>query len=183
MASWLKITCLFLALSFVQLPANAVPMYFDYTLSGGEFISGTLNGDVQQDGDTVAVSQILTFEYLSINVDTSAYYVGLFSTLVTDFPDDNGPGFVSFSGDYMDFASCDFELCGYGLLIANNSPSNDNIAFGFENPFTFASNLGFNPDAWNLSTIPTTVAEPSSLLLLLMGCVAFWGSRRYAYRR
>ncbi len=171
------LTILLLATSFVSKDALAIPVLFDYTFADGSTVFGSLEGEIQSDGDTVLISAAYGLEYAGQTLDMSDFFVGYWSDidLVPPLPipvGTPGEGVISFSGDLMDFFACDLDICGLGVIFSNDPflP----IALASVPGGPLVTEFGFDADRWNLTLESTAVAEPNTLLLLLIGPACFF---------
>ncbi len=167
-----KIISLLISLLFVG-SVNAALMNFDYTYTDGSVLSGSFDGTIQTDSDTVFINsfnivQYDLFEFSSIELSDFAS--------VSDFPSGDLQPLVSFSGDAMDIF-----VCPNGFIAGNCGFSFDSGFFLGTATVGVGAGLGddtfenFNANNWNLTT--ASVPAPSSILIFSMAVIGFAFSR------
>jgi len=169
-------------------PVFADEFSFSYTFSTGNAIYGTVEGNLQGDGDTVANLGNLAGFY-SARPDTILSFI--YRPEITTFKLD-GKG-ITFNGFEVDTAVATdkdfgFYLSDSGTLCVNCATAGNftiipsgGILFPF-GPDQFEAEP-FNPARWTATAV--TVPEPSSVALLSMVLWALlvWSPRRVGFRR
>ena len=140
--------------------AEAASFNFSYTLENGDILSGMLEGEVQSDGDTVFVSEILMPMFNGVPGIELPFVQSFIEQITGTLRNPT----VSFSGSAMDIVTCDSPDCidgfgfdGNGVLIGSSIYSGG-LSYGdLAEPY--------NSDRWQLSS--KDVPEPASVLGLL----------------
>ncbi|MGK7958013.1 MAG: PEP-CTERM sorting domain-containing protein [Crocosphaera sp.] len=136
---------------------------WSYTTEGGDVYSGMLDGDVQEDGNTINVTSV--FMNRLQEADSSTIISLPPTPVITNSEGEIGStGVVSLDGTTMDLGACADTGCLGGIFIGD---------FGLPIPIQFiaSSDFGnasenFNVGNWDLSEKPT-VPEPSATLALV----------------
>lgn len=179
-AQWALSPVLLLALS---LPAAAATYTFSYQFDSGNSISGTLEGELQGDGDTVLASSGQA-QY------DGAFYAGLAPLPVLLFPNDPG-GVASFSGLGVSLSAdaCLFDLISVSCVgdasytiggIGNNVYVGGVVNIGGLFPTFVSESEAFEATNWSL-TGPSNVPLPAAAWLFgsaLMGLLGIGRVRR-----
>ena len=144
--------------------AHAVSFNFSYTLSDGDILSGMLEGEIQEDNDTVTVSAI-NMPMFNGSPAPDVPFIDSFSNF---FAETGSLPVVSFSGtsNSMDLLACTDGSCASGFGF-------DGLGISFGIPtFTSSTNYGDSDEPyiqnnWSLTLKDTeTVPEPSSIIAL-----------------
>ncbi|MDY6782615.1 MAG: PEP-CTERM sorting domain-containing protein [Cyanobacteriota bacterium] len=139
--------------------AQAASFNFSYTLENGDILSGMLEGEVQSDGDTVFVSEILMPLFNGVP-SPELPFVESFIEVITGIP---GTPTVSFSGSVMDIIACDSPACFDGFVLDSNG-----VFTGvpiYSGGVSYGNRAEpYNPAQWKLAA---KTPEPASLLGLL----------------
>ena len=158
--------------------ANATLLNFDYTFSNGSVLSGSFEGLVQSDNDTVFITAFGDVEFNGVQLPSIE--TGEFIS-ISDYPAGGLQPMVSFSGNVMDVFTC-----SSGFVTGN-------CDFSVGGGFYFDSGLygagagalhagtqfeGYNANSWNLVAVPASIPEPISLALFGLGLAGFSLSRR-----
>lgn len=161
-------TALLITWSFAQSTQAGVMYDFSYDWGGGQSIVGQLEGDLQGDGDTIHVTDVLANIFTPggpYTADTGADY----------FVDRNAGtthdtfGIVSLSGFVMDFVlhrGSHGGSCGYV----------DSVCLFSSSSWVGGRNTGFSPDNWRIAS---SVPEPATLGLLGLSLLGMGVARKY----
>lgn len=150
--------------------ARAASFNFSYTLDNGSILKGTLEGDVQADGDRVFVSSVTNTSFNGIAspdlpfVQSIIRFLGGSSDSVT----------VSFSGQHMDIMASTQSDGGDGFLFESVGK-----VYGmpvYVSGHSFGSKIEeYKPDRWQLTSSASnsaSVNEPGATLgLLVFGAI------------
>jgi hypothetical protein len=158
------------AIAFVsfQSAASAISLNFSYTVPTGDILSGMFEGEIQTDGDTVIVSDVIMPEFNGIPALDPGFLVSVSDVV-------SGSGIaptVSFSGMFMDFAGCVVQGCpggGEGFALFTGNLVGNNIGF-LTGPGSYGgigsdAQIPFEADRWELSV---KTPEPSTILISLL---------------
>ena len=164
--------------------AEAATFGFSYTFEDGSLLSGEVEGELQDDNDTVFVSSVLEFLFNDIDLTSSIDSVLSYSE-VTGF---TAPETVmSLSGTSMDFAIFIDEVCNGVGIFDSETPLGE--AFGgslaaYAFPETGLMRETYAEESWTMAALDTgdeaSVPEPS-LALGLMAIAA--GSKALKRKR
>ncbi|AEG02053.1 hypothetical protein [Methylomonas methanica] len=165
--------------------AEAQLFDFSYTdAAHGITLSGTINGVLEADNNTVAVT---SFQDVAFNgaagTPTSLIYNAdhIFSTLYPTrdpiqpgFPDSTTP-LVTLNGSYMNLAACVDAQCLDGFFFLNGN----SLASMFFPAYMAGPSYGQTMDSyvqagWQMSAVPI----PGSVWMLISGCVGILGVNR-----
>jgi hypothetical protein len=157
-----------IALMSFQSAASAISLNFSYTVPTGDVISGMLEGEIQADGDTVIVSDIIMPQFNGIAAADPGYLVSVSNILSST----GVAPTVSFSGVFMDFAGCVVVGCpaesdGFSLFTEDLVGGNIGVLTGPQTygDFGFDDALPFEAERWELSV---KTPEPTAALVTLL---------------
>lgn len=157
---WL-IPCLLLLL--VQ-PVQGMPLLysFDYTLESGEILSGEFEGELQADGDTLLVTDLLSIAFSG--APDLQLHTELFRNVVT------------LSGTGNSFTSLGPTPALAGFVIPFQFSGQDLAAISLFDDFTFRIDR-YSPDRWRVTPLTGAVPLPGSFSLVLL-CLCLAGLHR-----
>ncbi|WP_107666363.1 hypothetical protein [Cyanothece sp. BG0011] len=138
--------------------ALAASFNWSYETGVGNIFTGMLDGEVQEDGNTINVTSVSMNQLNGINLPSTPIIRNSEGLL-------NSTGIVSFDGTIMNLGACETTDCLTGIFIGNlgifsNTVLSTSPEFGdgFDDPF--------EPSRWNIAEKPK-VPEPSLTLALV----------------
>ena len=148
--------CLGTAITLLGVCSSALAASFNWTYENefGEVYTGTLEGTVQPDGNTVEIFKVENTK-LDGTLLPATPFVVKDSTGLT-------PAIVSFDGSLMDFLACPDSACSEGFSFGGvpiSFKASSVYGGGIANDETFSAAF------WQLQTVP----EPTSVLGILAG--------------
>lgn len=160
------------AVIMAGVPAEAASLVFRYNFASGDSVSGILDGNLQDDGDTFFVDGVQSARFNGENIWPDATTAVARSS--SDFPDGALQPMASLSGTVVDFLVCNPFIdgnCNFltegGLFLDNTS--NDAFSFQAGAGNGRGSNIFeeiYEPNRWTAS-----VPEPATILgsVILLG--------------
>jgi len=148
--------------------AQALPMEynFEYEFSGGEVLSGMLEGELQMDGDTILISRLGTLAFTGLpDLEFTTVLVPGFNitslsgntiNLLSEIPDPS-LGLITIREPFPNFG----RIASVGFVLTSGSPSNPAIDIEILEPYS--------RDRWSITQKPSAVATPTSLAMVFLG--------------
>ncbi len=151
--------------------ARAASFNFSYTLDNGSILKGTLEGDVQADGDRVFVSSVTNTSFNSIASPDLPFV----QSIVRFLGGDSESVTVSFSGQHMDIIASTQLDGGDGFLFESVGKVYGMPVYVSGNSFGSKKIEAYKPDRWQLTSSASnsaSVNEPGATLgLLVFGAI------------
>jgi hypothetical protein len=159
---------------FFTLP-NAEAAHFDFSYNANSrTLSGTLDGTLQADNNTVYVNSVLDFVTFDGSALPSMAYVNSFDAR---FSYSQGAPLLTLDGSFMDFVACETSDCYYffGFGVGNRIESTFGMPVYLSSAgYATTQNEPFQQANWQIRAVPT----PPTLVLLLAGGSAYLLQRR-----
>jgi hypothetical protein len=173
----ISIVCAAFLAAAIGSSAHATTYNYSYQFGSGDLLTGTLEGSLQGDANTINVSAA------SLPSIAGNLFPAASNMLISDDGITLGSAVVTLNGSLMNFGVVNTAL-GNGFNLHNDAGVPVSFA-GFALPSGIASKLIygelFNPGAWSIKAADvSTVPLPASLLMLLTGLGGLLVVRRKA---
>ncbi|MCS6812242.1 MAG: hypothetical protein NZ772_01520 [Cyanobacteria bacterium] len=139
-------------------PVDAASFRFSYTLEAGDILSGTLEGNLQGDGNTVVVSSITSPSFNNV-LGPSLPVTRSFVQAFHSFGSSSAPATVSLNGLVMDILTCSNAFCLNGFAIDGGGTLFGSPIYIASTAYGTGFSEPYNPARWQLTLL--TLLPPS----------------------
>ncbi len=160
------------AASLSHMPAAGATFHAEYTFVGGEILTFDFEGDLRDDGDTIDVTSVTSFDFDNGQLSFAS------NGFLTGAGGSSEPR-LSISGAVVSLFVLDQPTGNTALTINNQNNNEINLAIRFG---PTVAREGFSADRWEVSGkgVPVNVIPlPAPAALLLAGLAGLAALRRY----